>query len=129
MSGSWAVMLNFEEKVNLKFDAAFVNGGPLRWIARNNSKPERGVTEAWVLHATSEWSESHLDISKEEATELLVKRIRCSRGLPSYNNLKHIYGGMQKQPNHWIQLLPGMQKIILVFVQTGLMAGELKGHG
>ena len=65
MTGSWAVMLNFEEKVDLKFDAAFINGGPLRWIARNNSKPERVATEAWVLHATPEWSESHLNISKE----------------------------------------------------------------
>ncbi len=73
MSGSWAVMLNFNKKVDLKFDAAFVNKGPLRWIAKNNSKPERGSNEAWVLHATSEWSELHLDTPAEEAADLLIK--------------------------------------------------------
>jgi len=100
MSGTWAVMLNFEEKVNLNFDAAFINGGPLRWIARNNSKPERGMTEAWVLHATSEWSESHLDISREEATELLVNEFIALGASLLPTSLKHIYGGMQTQPNH-----------------------------
>ena len=91
MSGSWAVMLNFKEKVNLKFDAAFVNGGPLRWIARNNSKPERGVTEAWVLHATSKWSESHLNISKEEATELLVKEFIALGGSLPTKSQAHLW--------------------------------------
>lgn len=86
MTGSWAVMLNFEEKVDLKFDAAFINGGPLRWIARNNSKPERGATEAWVLHATSKWSQLHLNISREEATELLVKEFVALGGpLPTHS--------------------------------------------
>jgi predicted NAD/FAD-dependent oxidoreductase len=86
MTGSWAVMLNFEEKVDLKFDAAFINGGPLRWIARNNSKPERGATEAWVLHATPKWSELHLNISREEATELLVKEFVALGGpLPTHS--------------------------------------------
>jgi renalase len=73
MSGSWAVMLNFDEKIDLKFDAAFINKGPLRWIAKNSSKPERGNYETWVLHATSEWSESHLDASAETVAKLLIK--------------------------------------------------------
>jgi len=72
MSGSWTVMLNFNEQVDLKFDAAFVNKGPLRWLAKNNSKPERGSNEAWVLHATSEWSEFHLDTPSEEVSKLLI---------------------------------------------------------
>ncbi len=33
--------LNIPIDVNLSFDAAFVNQGPLRWIARNSSKPGR----------------------------------------------------------------------------------------
>ncbi|MDC0887938.1 NAD(P)-binding protein [Porticoccus sp.] len=91
MTGSWAVMLNFEEKVDLKFDAAFINGGPLRWIARNNSKPERGATEAWVLHATPEWSESHLNISKEEAIELLVKEFVALGGSLPKQSQAHLW--------------------------------------
>ncbi len=91
MSGSWAVMVNFEEKTNLKFDAAFINGGPLKWIARNNSKPERGATEAWVLHATPEWSESHLDISKEEAIELLVNEFVALGGSLPTQSQAHLW--------------------------------------
>ena len=91
MPGSWAVMLNFEEKVNLDFDSAFINGGPLRWIARNNSKPERGVTEAWVLHATSEWSESRLDISREEATELLINEFVALGGSLPKQSQAHLW--------------------------------------
>jgi predicted NAD/FAD-dependent oxidoreductase len=91
MTGSWAVMLNFEEKVNLDFDSAFINGGPLRWIARNNSKPERGVTEAWVLHATSEWSESRLDISREEATELLINEFVALGGSLPKQSQAHLW--------------------------------------
>ena len=91
MTGSWAVMLNFEEKVNLNFDSAFINGGPLRWITRNNSKPERGVTEAWVLHATSEWSESHLDISREEATELLINEFVALGGSLPKQSQAHLW--------------------------------------
>ena len=91
MTGSWAVMLNFEEKVNLNFDSAFINGGPLRWIARNNSKPERGVTEAWVLHATSEWSESRLDISREEATELLINEFVALGGSLPKQSQAHLW--------------------------------------
>lgn len=61
MRGSWALMLHFAEAVALPFDAAFVNHGPLRWIARNNSKPARSGAETWLLHANAEWSEAHLE--------------------------------------------------------------------
>ena len=73
MSGSWAVMLNFNNKVDLNFDAAFINKGPLRWVAKNNSKPERGSHESWVLHATPEWSELYIETPPEEVANLLIK--------------------------------------------------------
>ena len=34
-------MAAFEERVTARFDAAFVNGSALGWIARNTSKPKR----------------------------------------------------------------------------------------
>jgi renalase len=60
MRGCWALMLRFAAPVDLPFDAAFVNQGPLRWIARNSSKPGRSGEETWLLHACAEWSEAHL---------------------------------------------------------------------
>lgn len=72
MRGCWALMLRYDAPVDLPFDAAFVNDGPLRWIARDNSKPGRVRRETWLLHANAEWSEAHLEEDGESvATKLL----------------------------------------------------------
>ena len=75
MRGSWALMLRFDAPLDLPFDAAFVNEGPLRWIARDSHKPGRqapGGPEVWVLHASAEWSEAHIEDTPEAATEALL---------------------------------------------------------
>jgi predicted NAD/FAD-dependent oxidoreductase len=58
----FAVMAAFEERVGARFDGAFVNGSALSWIARNSSKPKRNYRiDTWVLHASTAWSEAHID--------------------------------------------------------------------
>ena len=47
------------DRVPTAFDAAFVGASPLGWVARNRSKPRRGLAETWVLHTTAAWSEAH----------------------------------------------------------------------
>ena len=72
MRGSWALMLRFDEAVALPFDAAFVNTGPLRWMARDNSKPGREGQETWLVHASAEWSEAHIEDEAEEVSRALL---------------------------------------------------------
>lgn len=72
MVGCWAMMLEFSHPTEIPFDAAFVNDGPLRWIARDSSKPGRGVTETWLLHASGEWSEAHIEDSPEAVAATLL---------------------------------------------------------
>jgi predicted NAD/FAD-dependent oxidoreductase len=60
MSAAWVAALQFEERLPLAFDAAYVHESPLHWIARDNSKPFRGERETWFLQASPEWSERHL---------------------------------------------------------------------
>ncbi|MDD3354133.1 FAD-dependent oxidoreductase [Zoogloea sp.] len=72
MRGSWALMLRYATPLSLPFDAAFVNDGPLRWIARDCSKPGRERMETWLLHATAEWSEAHMEDSSEQVAEALL---------------------------------------------------------
>lgn len=73
MRGSWTLMLRYAQRPALDFDAAFVNRGPLRWIARDSSKPGRAGDETWLLHATAEWSEAHIeDDAKTVAAALLA---------------------------------------------------------
>jgi renalase len=81
MRGGWALMLRFAAPVELPFDGAFVNEGPLRWIARNNSKPGRGGRETWLLHATAEWSEAHLEQNANEIAASLLPAF-CQLGGP-----------------------------------------------
>ena len=72
MRGSWTLMLQFAAAVSLPFDAAFVDNKVLGWIARDSSKPGRTGLESWVLQATPEWSEAHIedDASSVAATLL-----------------------------------------------------------
>jgi predicted NAD/FAD-dependent oxidoreductase len=82
MEPCWAVMLGFAAPVAVAFDAAFVNSGPLSWVARNSSKPGRDGGEAWVLHAAPTWSGEHLEREADEVRELLTAEFaqRCVGG-------------------------------------------------
>ncbi|MSR09815.1 MAG: FAD-dependent oxidoreductase [Gammaproteobacteria bacterium] len=76
MHGCWALMLRFDTRVDLPFDAAFVNSGPLRWIARDNSKPGRGRHETWLLHASQDWSDARLEQDVESVALALLDAFR-----------------------------------------------------
>lgn len=76
----WAVMLGFDVPVALPFDAAFVNAGPLRWVARDNNKPGRPGSETWLLHANTTWSDQHLEDSPEEVGRVLARAFSALGG-------------------------------------------------
>lgn len=67
-----ALMLAFDEALDLSYDAAFVSESPLSWIARNSSKPGRPDAESWVLHASPEWSEVHLEAESADVESALL---------------------------------------------------------
>ena len=69
----WSVMLRFASRLPVDFDGAFVNGSPLSWIARNNSKPGRGPSECWLLHGSAAWSKAHVDCEAEDARTKLIE--------------------------------------------------------
>jgi predicted NAD/FAD-dependent oxidoreductase len=85
MKANWTVLAAFEERVAAPFDAAFVNGSPLGWIARNTSKPKRDwKVDAWVLQATTRWSEAHLDDRPDDVGAFLMEAFEdlVRAGLP-----------------------------------------------
>lgn len=61
----WALMLEFPAPLEAGFDAAFVNVGPLSWVARDSSKPGRPDGERWVVHAGPEYSRDRIESSPE----------------------------------------------------------------
>ena len=98
MRGSWALMLRFAAPVDLTFDAAFVNQGPLRWIARNSSKPGRNGEESWLLHARPEWSEAHLEDDPERVAAALLDAFGQLGGLAPQDWTAHRWRYADTEP-------------------------------
>ena len=71
MNPGWALMLGFDQPLEVGFDAAFDNEGPLSWLSRNSSKPGRSG-EAWLLHAGADWSKEHLERDADWVAEQLL---------------------------------------------------------
>jgi predicted NAD/FAD-dependent oxidoreductase len=63
-STTWVAMLEFEDPLDLEWDAIRFIRGTLGAAYRNSSKPERGAQERWVLHADSQWSAIHQERSQ-----------------------------------------------------------------
>jgi predicted NAD/FAD-dependent oxidoreductase len=82
MTGCWSVMLQFSVPVEVGFDAAFVNEGPLSWVARDNHKPNRPSHESWLLHGSIEWSEAHIEADAQYVIEALSTAFKAI-GAPS----------------------------------------------
>jgi photolyase PhrII len=69
MEPCWSVLVELESPLSLDYQAAFVHNSPLSWIACDSSKPGRPAGVTWIMHASAEWTERHLE---EEADEVLA---------------------------------------------------------
>lgn len=78
----WALMAAFDGPVDVAWDGAFINDGPLAWAARNGSKPGRTAPHTWVLHASSTWSTEHLEDTREEVTAHLLSALAALAARP-----------------------------------------------
>jgi len=80
MDPCWAVMVSYPHTLGLPFDGAFIEEAALGWIAHNSAKPGRPPGEAWVLHASPEWSREHLELDREVAGQWLADAFREALG-------------------------------------------------
>ncbi len=79
----WAVMVQFTQRFEVPYDAAFVHQAPLTWVARNSSKPGREPSDCWVLHASPEWTKEHLEEPADQvARQLLDEFWQATRQSP-----------------------------------------------
>ena len=83
MRGCWTLMCQFNNQLNLPFDGLFINNNLLSWVARDGAKQGRASpakastsqinqTETWVLHANSEWSETHIEDAPDVVANLML---------------------------------------------------------
>ncbi len=79
MLGCFALMLGFDEPVQLPWDAAVVRNADISWMAVNSSKPQRGGPFTMVVHSTNRWANDHIDDAEEDVrTHILAEAIRQS---------------------------------------------------
>jgi hypothetical protein len=82
-----------------------VNQGPLRWIARNSSKPGRSGEETWLLHACAEWSEAHLEENPESVAAALVDAFgQLSAGPARLDCAPLVLRRHRTGPRRWLRL-------------------------
>jgi renalase len=72
MAPCLALMAAWHDDLGLPFDGAFVNVGPLSWIARDGSKPGRPAPHTWVAHAGPAWSTAHLHTPPDDLVAPLM---------------------------------------------------------
>jgi predicted NAD/FAD-dependent oxidoreductase len=83
MNPCWSVMFHRADRAEaIDFDGAFVDANPLSWICRDSCKPGRQVDhgECWVLHASAQWSNEHLEDDPAEVTEALTAAFAQATG-------------------------------------------------
>ena len=90
MDPTWAVALGFDKPLDTRLQGCFVQDSPLDWLACDRSKPGReSDLDTWVLHATSDWSRQHIDLSREAVVEHLhgafAEMIGCAVPAPSFS--------------------------------------------
>ena len=68
MRATWVLMLQFDSPATMPFDARACGEGPLQLVVHNSAKPGRFGLDSWVIHASPNWSEAHL----EEPSEVVV---------------------------------------------------------
>jgi predicted NAD/FAD-dependent oxidoreductase len=90
MAPCWAALVAFKDRLDVLWDGAFVSNSPHSWVARNSSKPGRPRgADCWVLHASPEWSATHLEESPKEVGPQLLDAFEAIVGcsLPKVHHL------------------------------------------
>lgn len=77
----WTLIGYFKVPLQIGFEGAFVQGGPLSWIARDNSKPGRSSYETWVVHANNVWSQEHIDLTNFQIEPILLNAFKDATGV------------------------------------------------
>jgi len=67
----WTLMAVFDQPVQ-SAEAVLTGGEVVAFASREASKPGRAATEAWVIHATPDWSRDHLELTADQAAPQLL---------------------------------------------------------
>lgn len=119
----WALLLGFAAPLGLSYQAAFVEGPRLAWLACDSSKPQRRPGARWIAHASAAWSEEHFDDDPEDVRTKLIRAFHeatATAAQPIYSAVTRWAHALVDQP-----LSPG--HLWLPEVRLGLCGDWLRG--
>ncbi len=74
MEPCFALLVGFDERLNVNLDGIFFEDELLSWAARDSSKPGRPAGERWVIHSSSKWSSIHMEEDLDIIADQLLAR-------------------------------------------------------
>ena len=74
-AGCFALMLGFEQPLDLNFQAAKVKDSAIGWICIDSQKPSRDVSFSLMVQSTNEWAEKHLDGDRDAVQQTLLDEL------------------------------------------------------
>jgi predicted NAD/FAD-dependent oxidoreductase len=77
----WSVMATFPGPLPVALESAFLNEGPLGFVARQAGRPGQAPGERWVLQATAAWSAEHLERDGADVAALLCEAFGRALGV------------------------------------------------
>jgi predicted NAD/FAD-dependent oxidoreductase len=84
MLACFALMLGFDEPLDLQWHAALVRNADISWISVNSSKPARKRPFTLVVHSTNAWADAHL----EDDSEFVISHLLDEASLVAGRNLR-----------------------------------------
>jgi predicted NAD/FAD-dependent oxidoreductase len=81
MLGCYSLMLGFEQKLALDWQAAFVSGADISWISNDSSKPGRPDRYTLLVHSTNRWADTNIDLDDDSVTAYLQQELARVIGL------------------------------------------------
>lgn len=72
----WALLLEFTRAIDFQWDQVQFNHPVLSTLTREASKPRRIPGHRWTVLTTTNWAESHLELSREEASRQILHALR-----------------------------------------------------
>lgn len=75
MQACYALMLGFEDKMDLGFDAAMVKDETISWISNNSSKPMREKGFSLLINSTNDWADTHFNQNDDWVIERMKSTV------------------------------------------------------
>ena len=80
MRGCFALMLGFQDALELPWQAALVRNADISWVSVNSSKPGRKEGFTLVVHSTNAWADAHIDDDTDSVLEHMVREASLVTG-------------------------------------------------